>query len=70
MSLLAKLTIAAVAIQFAVAVAEADGDRVVVSLYAESLCPDCIGFSQGPLSEAFNKVFSFMESCESCQKGV
>ena len=30
--------------------------KVLVSLYAESLCPDCIHFTQEPLTEAFEKV--------------
>ena len=31
-------------------------DRVVVGFYSEALCPDCLRFSMGPLSEAFEKV--------------
>ncbi len=30
--------------------------KVLVSLYAESLCPDCIEFTQDPLNQAFSEV--------------
>lgn len=32
-------------------------DKVLVGLYAESLCGDCVAFSSGPMNEAYNKVY-------------
>lgn len=35
-------------------------DRLVdVHYYAESLCPDCLAFSKGPMNDAINKVINF-----------
>ena len=31
-------------------------DKVTVGYYAESLCPDCLELSNGPLTDAFEKV--------------
>lgn len=37
------------------------GDRkVVVGYYGESLCPDCVDFSNGPLTDAFDEVCSML----------
>lgn len=30
--------------------------NVVIGYYAESLCPDCIAFSNGPLTKAFQQA--------------
>jgi hypothetical protein len=31
-------------------------DTVLVGLYAESLCGDCVAFSLGPMNDAYSKV--------------
>lgn len=36
--------------------AHPEENQVIVSFYAESLCPDCIHFTEGPLTDAFEKV--------------
>lgn len=33
-----------------------DTSKVLVGLYAESLCGDCVAFSSGLMNEAYNKV--------------
>ena len=38
-------------------------DRVVVGFYSEALCPDCLELSNGPLTEAFEKV-SHLYACD------
>ncbi len=35
---------------------EEKDDNVVIGFYSESLCPDCIALSNGPLTDAFNEV--------------
>jgi len=45
-----------VAFLVATTVSQPATEKVVLALYAESLCPDCISYTQGPLSEAFEKV--------------
>lgn len=34
-------------------------DKVQVGYYAESLCPDCIAFSRGPMNDAVNEVYIY-----------
>lgn len=31
-------------------------DKVLLGYYGEALCPDCVAFSNGPLTDAFNQV--------------
>lgn len=33
-----------------------DVEKVMVGFYSESLCPDCIALSTGPLNDAIEKV--------------
>ena len=33
-----------------------DGDLITVGYYAESLCPDCIAMTTGPMNEAITNV--------------
>lgn len=33
-----------------------DGDLVTVGYYSESLCPDCIAMTKGPMNDAVTKV--------------
>ena len=35
-------------------------EKVVVGFYGEALCPDCINFGNGPLTEAFKEVRASM----------
>ena len=43
-----------------------DDGKVTVGFYGESLCPDCIAFANGPLTEAFDKVASYYNSLQCC----
>ena len=40
----------------AVATATRDTTKVRVGYYAESLCPDCLAFSNGPMNKAVKEV--------------
>ena len=39
---------------------ERDAEKVLVGYYAESLCPDSIAFSTGPMKNAVEKVSSYV----------
>ena len=36
--------------------------NVIIGYYAESLCPDCIAFSNGPLTKAFQQASNSNQS--------
>ena len=38
---------------------EREAEKVMVGYYAESLCPDCIAFSTGPMKSAVEQVSSY-----------
>lgn len=39
---------------------ERDAEKVLVGYYAESLCPDSIAFSTGPMKNAVEEVSSYV----------
>ena len=39
-----------------------DNDQVVVGYYAESLCPDCLNLSNGPMNKAFQQACALIRT--------
>ena len=58
MKSLALLAIAIFLVKVSFSKTTFDQERVLVGYYGESLCPDCINFTDGPLSQAFEKVYT------------
>ncbi len=51
-----KVCVIAIVLIACVSALEGKNNNVVIGFYSESLCPDCIAFSNGPLTDAFKEV--------------